>query len=270
VRQRFFQFIIIFLFLHAFYKIQTGMSGHSKWSTIKRKKGALDAKRSKIFSRIIKEISISVKEGGPDPDANPRLRMAIQNAKGANMPKDNIDRAVNKADSEGENLGEVTYEGYGPGGIAIFIECLTDNNLRTVSMVRSVFNKRGGSLGTNGSLGFLFERKGIFTVPKGELDPEGFQMEIIDAGVEEFEVDDEMFIITTAMEDFGNVQKKLDEMGIQPENASLQRVPNDTKELILGEAQKILRMIEEFEDIDDVQNVYHNLEMTEELMDAME
>jgi len=246
------------------------MSGHSKWSTIKRKKGALDARRGKIFSRIVKEIQIAVKEGGPDPEANPRLRLAIQNAKGANMPKENVDRAVNKASSEGDNLVEVTYEGYGPNGIAVFIECLTDNNLRTVGMVRSVFNKRGGNLGTNGSLSFLFERKGVFNVPKGDLDPDDFQLEIIDAGVEEFEIADDMFIITTAMEDFGNVQKKLEEMGVQPESASLQRIPNDTKELSVDDSQKILRMIEEFEDIDDVQNVYHNLEMTEELMAAME
>ncbi len=246
------------------------MSGHSKWSTIKRKKGALDAKRGKIFSRIVKEIQIAVKEGGADPEANPRLRLAMNNAKGANMPKDNMERAINKADNDGANLAESTFEGYGPNGIAIFVECLTDNNTRTVGMVRSVFNKRGGNLGTNGSLSFLFDRKGVINVPKGDLDPDEFQLEIIDAGVEEFEVADDMFIITTAMEDFGSVQKKLDEMGIQPENASLQRVPNDTKTLSVEDSQKILKMIEDFEDLDDVQNVYHNLEMTDELMAAME
>lgn len=246
------------------------MSGHSKWSTIKRKKGALDAKRGKIFSRIVKEIQIAVKDGGPDPEANPRLRLAVQNAKGANMPKDNMERAINKASSEGDNLTETTFEGYGPNGIAIFIECLTDNNLRTVGMVRSVFNKRNGNLGTNGSLSFLFDRKGVFNIPKGELDPDDFQLEIIDAGVEEFEVTEDMFVITTAMEDFGNVQKKLEEMGIEPESASLQRIPNDTKELSVEDSKKILNMIEEFEDIDDVQNVYHSLEMTDDLMAAME
>ena len=172
------------------------MSGHSKWSTIKRKKGAQDAKRGKIFSRIVKEIHIAVKEGGADPEANPRLRLAMQNAKGANMPKENIERAINKADKEGENITETTFEGYGPNGIAFFIECLTDNNLRTVGMIRSIFNKRGGNLGTNGSLSFLFDRKGVFNVPKGDLDPDEFQLEIIDAGVEDFEVADDMFIIT--------------------------------------------------------------------------
>jgi YebC/PmpR family DNA-binding regulatory protein len=236
------------------------MSGHSKWSTIKRKKGALDAKRGKIFSRIVKEIQIAVKESGPAPENNPRLRLAIQNAKGANMPKDNVDRAINKASNEAGNLQEVNYEGYGPGGVAIFIECLTDNNTRTVAMVRSIFNKRGGNLGTNGSLAFIFDRKGVFTVPKGNLDPEAFELEIID----------DVFMITCAVEDFGRVQKKLDEMNIKIENAQLQRIAKDTTKLDLDSAQKVLRIIDEFEDVDDVQYVYHNLEMTEELMNSME
>jgi YebC/PmpR family DNA-binding regulatory protein len=246
------------------------MSGHSKWSTIKRKKGALDAKRGKMFSRIVKEIQIAVKEGGPASENNPRLRLAIQNAKGANMPKDNVDRAINKATNEGANLQEVSYEGYGPGGIAIFIECLTDNNTRTVSNIRAIFNKRGGNLGTNGSLAFIFDRRGVFTVPRGNLDPESFELEIIDAGVEDIELTDDVFIITCAVEDFGKVQKKLDELGTKIENAQLQRIPNDTKKLDLDSALKVLRIIEEFEEVDDVQYVYHNLEMTEELMNAME
>ncbi len=244
------------------------MSGHSKWSTIKRKKGALDAKRSKIFSRIVKEIQVAVKEGGSDPDSNPRLRVAVQNAKGVNMPKDNVERAINKA-NDSASLTEVTFEGYAPHGIAVFVECLTDNNQRTVSNVRAVFNKRGGNMGTNGSLSFLFDRKGIFTVPKGDLDPDEFELEIIDAGVEEIELEDDKFIITTAMEDFGSMQKKLDEMGIEPENAELQRIPNDTKVLDVESAKKVLAMIDDFEDLDDVQNVYHNLEMTDELAESL-
>ena len=246
------------------------MSGHSKWSTIKRKKGALDAKRGKLFSRIVKEIQMAVKEGDPLPDNNPRLRLAIQNAKGANMPKENVERAINKASSEADNLQEVSYEGYAPGGIGIFIECLTDNNTRTVSNIRAIFNKRGGNLGTNGSLGFLFDRKGVFTVPKGNFDPDSFELGIIDAGAEDIEPGDDVFIVTTAVEDFGRVQKKLEEMKIKVENAQLQRIPNDTKKMDLEMSQKILRMIEEFEELDDVQNVYHNLEMTEELMKALE
>lgn len=246
------------------------MSGHSKWSTIKRKKGALDAKRGKLFSRIVKEIQMAVKEGDPLPENNPRLRLAIQNAKGANMPKENVERAINKASSEADNLQEVSYEGYAPGGIGIFIECLTDNNTRTVSNIRAIFNKRGGNLGTNGSLGFLFDRKGVFTVPKGNFDPDTFELGVIDAGAEDIELGDDVFIITTAVEDFGRVQKKLEEMKIKVENAQLQRIPNDTKKMDLEMSQKILRMIDEFEELDDVQYVYHNLEMTEELMKALE
>lgn len=245
------------------------MSGHSKWSTIKRKKGAADAKRGKIFTRIVKEILIAVKDGGPDPESNPKLRLAIQNAKGVNMPKDNVQRAISKAEKDDSQLQEVTFEGYGPDGIAIFVECLTDNNQRTVSNVRAVFNKRGGNLGTNGSLSFLFERKGVFNIPKGDFDPEEFELEIIDAGVEEFEVEEDMFVITCALEDFGSVQKKLEDMGAQPESAQLQRIPNNTSALGIEAAQKILKMVEEFEDIDDVQNVYHNLELTDEVAQAL-
>ncbi len=246
------------------------MSGHSKWSTIKHKKGAADAKRSKIFSKVSKEITIATKEGGSDPDMNPRLRLAIQNAKGVNMPKDVIERAVSKGDKDSSDLQESTFEGYLQNGVAVFIECLSDNNNRTVSNVRAIFNKRGGSLGTNGSLSFIFERKGVFTIPAENIDPDEFELEVIDAGAEEIERDDEFFIVTTALEDFGNVQKKLDELGITPENAELRRIPNDTKELSLEDGQKIIRVIEEFEDDDDVQNVYHNLEMTDELINSLE
>ncbi|MCF8225699.1 MAG: YebC/PmpR family DNA-binding transcriptional regulator [Bacteroidales bacterium] len=245
------------------------MSGHSKWSTIKRKKGANDAKRGKIFTKLIKEITIAAELGGDDPETNIRLRSAVQTAKGMNMPKDNIQRAINKANKDSSSFEEVTYEGYLQHGIAVFIECMTDNNNRTVSNIRSIFSKRGGSLGTNGSLSFLFDRKGIITVPQGDLDPEEFELEIIDAGVEEIELNDDMFLITTALEDFNNVQKKLEEMGIETESAELQRIPNDTKELPLEDAVQILRTIEEFEDDDDVQNVFHNLEVTEEVMAGM-
>ncbi len=246
------------------------MSGHSKWSTIKRKKGAADAKRSKEFSRIVKEVSIAVKEGGTDPENNPRLRVAIANAKGVNMPKDNIERAISKADKDGADIQEITFEGYLPNGIAVYIECLSDNNNRTVSNIRAIFTKRGGNLGTNGSLSFLFDRKGVITVPKGDIDPDDLQMEIIDAGVEDFQIEDETFIITTALEDFGNVQKKLEELKIEPENAELQRIPNDTKDLSPDDAIKILKIVEEFEDDEDVQNVFHNIEITDEVIAAME
>ena len=246
------------------------MSGHSKWSTIKRKKGAADAKRSKMFSKIVKDITVAVKEGGPDPDMNPRLRLAIANAKGVSMPKDNIERAISKGkDKDAANFLELTYEGYLAHGIAVYIECTTDNQQRTVSAVRAVFNKYTGNLGTNGSLSFLFDRKGIFTVPKGELDAEEFELEMIDAGAEDIEEEDGFFSITTALEDFGNMQKKLEEMGIEPESAELQRIPHETVKLDIEGARKILKVVEVFEDDDDVQKVFHNLEITEELMAEM-
>jgi len=246
------------------------MSGHSKWSTIKRKKGAADAKRSKMFSKVVKEITVAVKEGGSDPDGNPRLRLAIANAKGISMPKDNIERAISKGkEKDSANFLELTYEGYLSHGIAVYIECTTDNQQRTVSNVRAIFNKYSGNLGTNGSLSFLFERKGIFTIPQGDLDQDEFELEMIDAGAEDIELEDGFFSITTAMEDFGKVQKKLEEMGIEPENAELQRIPNDTVKLPEEESKKILKVIEQFEDEDDVQQVFHNLEISDELMMQM-
>lgn len=246
------------------------MSGHSKWSTIKRKKGAIDAKRGKIFTKLIKEITIAAEQGGSDPETNPRLRSAVQTAKGMNMPKDNIQRAINKANKDDASYQEVTFEGYLPHGIAVFIEALTDNNNRTVSSVRAIFSKRGGSLGTNGSLSFLFDRKGVITLPKGDLDPEEFELEIIDAGVEDIELNDDTFMITTPLEDFHAVQKKLEELGLNTESAELQRIPNDTKTLSVEESLQILRIVEEFEDDDDVQNVFHNLEVTDEVEAAMD
>ncbi len=246
------------------------MSGHSKWSTIKRKKGALDAKRSKMFSRMTKEITVAVKEGGPDPDGNPRLRLAISNAKGASMPKDTIQRSINKgSDKDAANFIELTYEGYLSHGIAVYVECTTDNQQRTVAAIRAIFNKYNGNLGTNGSLNFIFDRKGMFTVPKGDIDAEEFELEMIDGGAEEIELNEGLFTITTSMEDFGNMMKKLEELNIEPESAELQRIPNDTITLELEDAQKIMKVIDIFEENDDVQNVFHNLEMTDELMETI-
>lgn len=247
------------------------MSGHSKWSTIKRKKGALDSKRSKIFSRISKEISVAVKEGGgSDPEANPRLRLAIQNAKGVNMPKDNIARAISKAEKDTSSFEESTYEGYAAHGVAVFVECLTDNNNRTIASVRSSFTKAGGSLGTNGSLGFMFDRKGVFVIPRGDIQIDEFELEVIDSGVEDIEIDQQYITLTADIEDFGNVSKKLEEMNISPESQSLQRIPNTTKVLDVDNARKVLKLIDVLEDNDDVQNVFHNLEMTEELLQSLE
>jgi YebC/PmpR family DNA-binding regulatory protein len=247
------------------------MSGHNKWSTIKRKKGAADAKRSKIFSKIIKEITVAVKESGSDPEGNPRLRLAIANAKGASMPKDNIERAINKGkEKDSAAFTEQTFEGYLPNGVAVYVECTTDNQQRTISAVRSVFNKYGGNLGTSGSLSFLFERKGIFEIPKkDDLDMEEFELEVIDAGAEEIEIEEDMITITTSMEEFGRMQKKLEELGIEAENAELQRIPHETVKLEPDNSKKILKVIDVFEDDDDVQKVFHNLEVSDEMMEEM-
>jgi len=248
------------------------MSGHNKWSTIKRKKGALDSKRSKIFSKIIKEITVVVRESGPDPDSNPRLRLAIANAKGASMPKENIERAINKGkDKDTANFSELTYEGYLPNGIAVYVECTTDNQQRTISNVRAIFNKYGGSLGTTGSLNFLFSRKGVFTIPKkDDINLDDFELEMIDAGAEDISENDGVFTVITPMEEFGRMQKKLEELKIEAENAELQRIPNETIKLDPDAAKKVLKVIDIFEDDDDVQKVFTNLEITEEMMDEME
>jgi YebC/PmpR family DNA-binding regulatory protein len=246
------------------------MSGHNKWSTIKRKKGALDAKRSKIFSKIIKDITIAVKESGADPEHNPRLRMSIANAKGASMPKETIQRAINKgADKDATTLTETTYEGKGPQGIAIFVEATTDNIQRTVSNIRAYFNKHGGEMVKNGSLNYLFERKGVFTVPLGEMNADEFEMEVIDAGAEDVVLEEGIFTITTAMEDFGNMMKKLEQLQIEPESAVLQRIPKSTESLDIESAKKVLRLIDIIEDDEDVQNVYHNLTLTDEIMESL-
>jgi len=246
------------------------MSGHNIWSTIKRKKGALDAKRSKVFSKIIKDITIAVKESGPDPEHNPRLRLGIANAKGASMPKETIQRAINKgADKDAAALLETTYEGKGPHGIAIFVEATTDNIQRTVSNIRAYFNKHGGELGKNGSLNYLFDRKGVFVIPKGNLNPEEFEMEVIDAGAEDIVLEEDTFSITTAMEDFGNMMKKLEQLNIEPESASLQRIAKTTETLDIDSARKVLKLVDIIEDDEDVQNVYHNLTLTDEMMEEL-
>ncbi len=246
------------------------MSGHNKWSTIKRKKGALDAKRSKIFSKIIKDITIAVKESGPDPEHNPRLRLGIANAKGASMAKETIQRAINKgADKDSAALCETTYEGKGPHGIAIFVEATTDNIQRTVSNVRSYYNKYGGEMGKNGSLNYLFDRKGVFTIPKGNLDQDELEMELIDAGAEDISLEDDVFAVTTPMEEFGNMMKKLEMLKIEPESASLQRIPKTTETLDLESARKVLKLIDMIEEDDDVNSVYHNMTLTDEMMELL-
>lgn len=251
------------------------MSGHSKWSTIKRKKGALDAKRSKIFTKLIKEITVAVKEGGgPDPSGNPRLRLAIQASKAANMPKDNMERAIKKGEGSEGSYTEVSYEGYASHGVAIFVEAMTDNINRTFQNVRTIFNKNGGSIGTNGSLEFVFDRKGVFVIKKNEdftYDEDTFLLEMIDGGAEEVEFEEEVVTVTCAMEDFGTMQKKVEALDLELESAELQRIPKTTVAVDDPETvRRLLRFIDALEDDDDVQQVYHNLELNEEVLAELE
>ncbi|RLJ30658.1 YebC/PmpR family DNA-binding regulatory protein [Chryseobacterium sp. 7] len=229
-------------------------------------------KMAKTFSKIGKDIALAVKAGGTDPESNPALRRCIQNAKGANMPKDNVERAIKKASgADAENYEEITYEGYGQGGVAFFIECTTNNTTRTVANVRAVFNKFDGNLGKNGELAFIFDRKGIFTIDLAQIkmDWDDFEMEMIDGGAEDVEKDEEEVMITTAFEDFGSLSHKLDDLGIEAKSAELQRIPNNTKEVNAEQFKANMKMLERFEEDDDVQNVYHNMEITEELMDSL-
>lgn len=247
------------------------MSGHSKWSTIKHKKGALDKKRGKIFTKLITEITVAAKDGGTDVEMNPRLRLAVQNAKGKNMPKDTIDRAIKKvAGGEAADYIETTYEAYAPYGVAVFIECTTDNLNRTVADVRSILTKGGGSLGTNGSLEFIFDRKGVFSLPFPEgQDEDDLTLELIDGGAEDVEVEENMMSITSAMEDFGNIQKKLDELSMEAESAELERIPNTYVSLSDEDFAKVMKTIDALEDNDDVQKVFHNIEATDEQLESL-
>lgn len=247
------------------------MAGHSKWANIRHRKGAQDAKRGKIFTKLIKEITVAVKSGSPDPETNPRLRLALQNARGQNMPKDNIERAIKKASgADGTSYVDVTFEGYGPDGIAVFVECATDNNTRTVGNVRSYFRKYGGNLGKDGCLEFVFDRKGIFTLEKGEHNEDEFTMEMIDGGAEDVEFDGDLITVTTAMEDFGSLQKKLQDLDIEPKEAGLERIPTTMKEIDADTWETFQKLIDALEDDDDVQKVYHNVEYNEELMGEAE
>ena len=228
---------------------------------------------AKTFTRISKDISIAVKEGGPNPDTNARLRAVIQNAKSANMPKDNVERAIKKASgADSANYVEISLEGYAPHGVAIFVECTTDNNNRTVANVRSYFNKFEGNLGTNGSLEFIFDRKAVFTFSEiqVEMDLEELEMELIDAGLEELENDEGTITVTTDFSDFSNMQKQLETMNIVLESSELQRLPNNTKILLGEEAKSVLKLIDKLEEDEDVQNVFHNMAMTEEIMSQMD
>ncbi|MCB9274286.1 MAG: YebC/PmpR family DNA-binding transcriptional regulator [Lewinellaceae bacterium] len=219
---------------------------------------------AKAFTRIGREISIAVKEGGPDPNYNPRLRLAIQNAKVANMPKVNVENAIKKATAkDAENYEEIVYEGYAPHGIALIVETATNNSTRTVANVRHIFSKYGGNLSTSGSVDYMFTRKAVFKVAAAGQDPEELELELIDYGLEELRKEDNLFVLQCAFEDFGNLQKGLEEKGLEVEESELVRLPGHTKELADSEVEDVIKLIEKMEDDEDVVNVFHNMDMSE-------
>ena len=236
------------------------MSGHSKWATTRRKKAVIDARRGKMFTKLIKEITIAARAGGGDPEGNPRLRLAIDNAKAANMPQDNIERAIKKAtgELEGQSYHELIYEGYGPHGVAIMAEVATDNKNRTVAEVRHLFGKGGGSLGETGSVAWMFDRKGVILLPKQGKTEEEVMEVILEEGAEDLQTEDEYFEIQTSLESFEPVRKVLVNKNFQIENASLQWIAKNTVPVSGEEAEKVMKLIESLEDSDDVQNVYSN------------
>ncbi len=248
------------------------MSGHNKWSKIKRQKAATDAKKSKAWARITRDIMVAAREGGGDPGMNARLALSVEKAKSENMPKDNVERAIKRGTGEiqGADYEEVTYEGYAPGGVAVFVEALTDNTNRTVADLRALFSKSGGSLGQSGSVGFLFERKGQFEVPATAADELTLFEIVADAGAEDLSLEDDTFVITTPVEAFGAVQKALDAAGLEVTEAELTRVATTTKTVDLSTARSVTALIEKLEEYQDVQAVYTTLEFDDELIASLQ
>lgn len=237
------------------------MSGHSKWATIHRKKGLIDAARGKVFQKLAKEIYVAAKSGTPDPDQNASLRMVVEKAKAANMPKDNIQKAIDKAKGNGDNehYDSIRYEGYGPCGVAVMVDCLTDNKNRTASFVRSTFTKKGGNLGTDGSVSYMFERKGSLVIPN-TYDEDEIMLTSLDNGALDFDMDEENYNITTAPEDLLKVKDALEQMGVDNFlESEVTYLPNMEVEVDDEHKEKVLELIEQLEDIDDVQSVYFNM-----------
>lgn len=247
------------------------MAGHNKWSKIKRQKAATDAKRSKSWARLTRELMVAAREGGSDVSMNAKLALAVDKAKAENMPKDNIQRAIRRGtgEIEGADYEEVAYEGYGPSGIAIYVDCLTDNINRTVSSVRHAFSKHGGNLGTNGSVAYLFDRKGVIDVPAEGIDElELFEL-VADAGADDLENNDDSFTVTTSVESFAEVQQAITDAGIAINEANLELIPTTTTHLEASEAAKVVRLIDMLEELSDVQAVYTTLEFDDETIEAV-
>jgi YebC/PmpR family DNA-binding regulatory protein len=248
------------------------VSGHSKWSTIKRKKGAIDAKRGKIFTKLIKEITVAARMGGGDPDANPRLRTAVLAAKSENMPKDNIERAIKKGtgDLEGVNYEEILYEGYGPGGVAVLVETMTDNKNRTVADVRHCFSKSGGNLGESGCVAWMFDKKGVIVVGKDAISEDELMELALEAGAEDVVEEDATFQVVTAPEDFNQVVENIEKAELQHLEASISMVPKNTVDVTEEKAARsLMKLLENLDDHEDVQKVHANFDISDELMEEL-
>ena len=247
------------------------MSGHSKWSTIKHKKGAADARRGKVFTKLIKEITIAARMGGGDPAGNPRLRSAILAAKAENMPKDNIERAIKKGTGElpGVSYEETSYEGYGPGGVAVLVEILTDNRKRTVADIRHIFSKNAGNLGESGCVAWMFEKRGMAVFDKSKADEEKLMNTALEAGAADVRETEKEFEVISEPGDFEAVKKKLEDAGLQPLYAEVTMVPQSTIRLTGKEAQQMVRLMETLEDSDDVQHVYANFDISDAEMEQL-
>jgi len=248
------------------------MSGHSKWAGIKHRKAAQDAKRGKMFTKIVKEISVAARHGGGDINTNPRLRLAIQRAKDVNMPADNIERAVKKGtgELEGVSYEEVTYEGYGPGGVAILVEALTDNKNRTTSDVRNIFSKKSGNMAGSGSVNWIFEKRGYFLISKSSIDEDSLTAIALEAGAEDLIEESDSYEIKTQPQDFENVKKALEEKGVKLEASELTMIPKSTIKLAKDKAKVVLGLVEALEEHDDVQNVYANFDIPDDLLKESE
>ena len=247
------------------------MSGHSKWSTIKHKKGATDAKRGKIFTKIIKEITVAARMGGGDPETNPRLRSALISARSENMPKDTFERAIKKGtgDLEGVDYEEILYEGYGPGGVAVLVECLTDNRNRTIAEVRQVFNKAGGNVGTDGCVAWMFDKKGLIIVNKEDSDEETLMELALDAGAEDIKEETQSFESICEPADFEAVKETIDAADIKYEMAEITMIPQNMTKVEGKDAEQMINFMDAMDDCDDIQKFYSNADIPDEAFDAM-
>lgn len=248
------------------------MSGHSKWANIKRRKGAVDAKKGKVFFKLIKEITVAARLGGGDPDGNPRLRSAIAAARAENMPKDNVDRAIKKGagGGEGENYDEILYEGYGPGGVAVLVETMTDNRNRTVGEVRHAFSKAGGNMGESGCVSWMFDKKGQILIEKSAIEEDKLMEMALEAGAEDVVDDDNVFQVLTAPEDFNGVREVLESAKLSFVEAGVSMVPKNTVEVAEEKtARQLMRLLDTLEDNDDVQHVHANFDIPDEIMEKI-